>query len=191
MARTLMNEYPIELQKACTANKLRSLPVLSCEVTDTFSMAGSKTAIGGTKLSLNIGLTEHDNMNMSVVVPLTGNAHNLVYGQNLDLSTDEKRVLDCFYASELWCACVERKAGIARIQFTPEWDSDHMTAFISVKTAKGVEVVLESRLSAKDSLLLARAWALGLGYVFSEKVFNSLLDKILADEAAKAAKKAA
>jgi len=149
------------------------------KVTDTFSMAGSSTAISGTKmdLALNVG---GDLVNVRASVPLRGNSRDIV--SNLKLDAHDEHCVDRFYKTELLCAVIERKPAKCPVTIIPNMTNPKLDIQISVPTL-GFTHTINGTISARDSVLLIRSLTDGAGYVVPEHWFNALVGKLSIEDA--------
>lgn len=174
-----IGQFPLGLCNALlTARKnYRLFPVANVNVLDTFSAAGSKKAANGTKCQFALDLGGGQYIDMSAVIPLTGSAWDAVKGIKLD--KNGQQIVDSFYASELWLACLVRKPEKARIALLPVRDSSKCEFFIVFEDNKGFTYELRGVFNATDTLILARALYLGVGHVFTDAQQQQFIDLLI------------
>jgi hypothetical protein len=160
----------------------KSFKLVSCSIKDTFSMAGSKRAIAGTKANITIEVAGKLT-NIDVVLPRIGNGLQAIF-HGVSLTNDEKLVVDSFYESELWALVLERNPGLGLVAFQVDLSQDKAGITIGVKTKKGYETTVRGVLTRASTITLARDLGLGVGYTFNEAVVNSVRDKAAVLDAA-------
>jgi hypothetical protein len=169
-----IKEFPAALRKALFDNKSVQFELANATILDTFSMSGSKTATSGTKMQLSVVLPDKSLADLTCVVPLAGNAAQIVNG--LSLTDKQQAVIDAFWSTELYCAVAERKAALCTLLLNPVDDSNKCGFTLLVNTPKGAKGVVHGFISARDTVCLARDLALGVGYQFDPTEVQSIVD---------------
>jgi hypothetical protein len=181
----VIGKYPKGYRNALMGVKGTSLEIAGFQVVDTFGTAGSRPAANGTKCKVSVVLPNGDISTLAISVPMIGNAKKVVYG--ISLNAKQEKIVDMFWASELWCAAIERSASIAKVEFTVDLDSNKANIFLTITTAKGVEATLYGVVNAVDTLALSRDLFVGAGYIVDEKEYADLLALVVAPADSKAA----